>query len=344
MGQGKQGPPGQAGIDGQPGSQGPIGPQGPQGPQGDRGIQGPEGPRGPPGANGEVTRNDMKGLTLWCADGDLCKLPSGKRGIDWGFGASKIMDDGQLIIESDDNIYHRVGGENVTNVTKDMAYIFGNKGLQFGQGFDREINAGQISYGRHDGGQNGSLNLVGGGKNGQARVVRVWDALQLGDTYFRQDDDWVRLTGDKNNPSAYNRGLAAKQLWARDNIYTPKLRLEQGLGPYKVRFFDKGTCLDAGQFGGNGDHPCNDAGNAWQQWYYNPVTGHLRNVQTNKCLDTMGGAWQLNDCNNHQNQRFWRMEHLLRNGNGQCLDVGNREHKWNCDGNNNNQKLVFDLI
>ena len=225
--------------------------------------------------------------------------------------------------------------------TKDNIFIYGGKALQFGQDFEREANAGQISYGRHDGGVNGSLNIIGAGKNGQARVVRVWDTLQLGDTYLRQDDDWVRLIGNKNDINAYNRGLAAKQLWARDNIYTPKLRLEHGMGPYKVRFFDKGTCLDAGQFGGNGDLACNDVNNAWQQWYYNPTTGHLRNVQTNKCLDTMGGAWQLNDCNNHQNQRFWRMEHLLRNGNGQCLDVGNKDHKWNCDGNNNNQKLVL---
>ena len=286
----------------------------------------------------------MKTLSLWCADGELCKLPPGKKGLDWGYGASKIYDDAQLKIESDDNIFMRVGGDNVTNFTKDNIFIYGGKALQFGQDFEREANAGQISYGRHDGGVNGSLNIIGAGKNGQARVVRVWDTLQLGDTYLRQDDDWVRLIGNKNDINSYNRGLAAKQLWARDNIYTPKLRLEHGMGPYKVRFFDKGTCLDAGQFGGNGDLACNDVNNAWQQWYYNPTTGHLRNVQTNKCLDTMGGAWKLNDCNNHQNQRFWRMEHLLRNGNGQCLDVGNKDHKWNCDGNNNNQKLVFDLI
>lgn len=210
MGQGKQGPPGQDGI---PGSQGP---QGPQGPQGDKG---PEGPRGPPGINGEVTKNDMKGLTLWCADGELCKLPSGKRGIDWGFGGSRIMDDAQLIIESDDNIYHRVGGDNVTNVTKDMAYVFGNKGLQFGQGFEREANAGQISYGRHDGGQDGTFNIVGAGKNGQSRMVNVWESLRTtqaigvgdmprdwtGANFKRRDGRWTHFDW-KDDQKNYIRG------------------------------------------------------------------------------------------------------------------------------------------
>jgi hypothetical protein len=58
----------------------------------------------------------------------------------------------------------------------------------------------------------------------------------------------------------------------------------------------------------------------------------------------MGDKWRFNDCNNHENQRFWKMEHLLRNGNGSCLDTGNNDHRAGCDGNNNNQKLVFDLI
>jgi hypothetical protein len=55
-----------------------------------------------------------------------------------------------------------------------------NGALQFGHGYDREGNAGQISYGRHDGGQDGSLNIVGAGKGGQARTVRIWDRLSVG--------------------------------------------------------------------------------------------------------------------------------------------------------------------
>lgn len=94
-----------------------------------------------------------------------------------------------------------------------------SKALQFGQGYDREENAGQISYGRHDGGQEGSLNIVGAGKAGKARVVRVWDTLRIGDTHLRQDYDWLRLLGDQNDLNSYNRGLAAKNLWSREKLW-----------------------------------------------------------------------------------------------------------------------------
>jgi hypothetical protein len=62
------------------------------------------------------------------------------------------------------------------------------------------------------------LNIVGAGSPTDRRVVRVWDALQLNEAIFRQDDDWVRITGDRNNPYAYNKGLAAKQLYAHDKL------------------------------------------------------------------------------------------------------------------------------
>jgi hypothetical protein len=141
-----------------------------------------KGDKGEPGNIGDYTalKSNLYGSTLtgatnpatiWCADGDLCNIPKGVLG------------------------------------------------LQFGVGLDREQNAGQISYGKHDGGVDGSLDVIGAGKNGQARVVRVWDALQIGDAIFRQDDDWVRITGNKNDFNAYNRGLAAKNLWARDKLY-----------------------------------------------------------------------------------------------------------------------------
>jgi hypothetical protein len=143
-------------------------------------FQGPRGSDGNIGDAGALKSNLFDtGRTMWCADGELCQIPKGKTGI---------------------------------SVSQSAA-------LKFGDGFTKEINAGTISYGRFDGGENGSLNIVGGGKDGQARLVRVWDTLQLGDAILRQDDDWVRITGDKNNPNAYNKGLAAASLWARDKLY-----------------------------------------------------------------------------------------------------------------------------
>ena len=29
--------------------------------------------------------------SLWCADGEMCKIPDNKKGIDWGFGVVKFM-------------------------------------------------------------------------------------------------------------------------------------------------------------------------------------------------------------------------------------------------------------
>lgn len=88
--------------------------------------------------------------------------------------------------------------------------------FEFGAGTQgKEVNAGKIRYGGWD---SKALNIVGAGKPGEHRVVRVWDALQLNEAIFRQDDDWVRITGDRNNKNAYNKGLAAKDLWARDSI------------------------------------------------------------------------------------------------------------------------------
>jgi len=235
---GQQGPKGDRGETGAPSSvPGPQGPSGPAGPMGPQGVVGPVGAQGPKGADGEVTNaaltTRLQTQTMWCADGDICKIPQGKKGIDWGYGASKIWDDGQLKVESDDNIFLRVANKDTVHVTGNgvrinapdansfavmsvgNGHIFrngdtrkedggaktmtirnddgdmrimastekiaipGKTYLQFGDGFDREGSAGQIAYGRHDGGQDGSLNIVGAGKNGQPRRVRIWDTLNV---------------------------------------------------------------------------------------------------------------------------------------------------------------------
>lgn len=88
---GPRGPPGES-IIGPPGES-IIGPRGPpgesiKGDKGDKGdsivgpagqsITGPQGPQGNPGVNGEVTYAYMKTNSLWCADGGICSMPSGK--------------------------------------------------------------------------------------------------------------------------------------------------------------------------------------------------------------------------------------------------------------------------
>ncbi len=122
-------------------------------------------------------------------------------------------------------------------VIEPTSSLSGNKTFEFGTGVQgKEINAGKIGYGTWD---TNALNIVGAGAPGKTRVTRVFDALQLGDAIFKQDDDWVRITGNRDNALAsesYNKGLAAKNLWARDNVYTNTASAQKlCLG---------GTCID----------------------------------------------------------------------------------------------------
>jgi hypothetical protein len=121
----------------------------------------------------------------------------------------------------------------------DRVDVKGAGPLQFGQGFDREANAGQISYGMHDGGVNGTLNIVGAGKNGQPRMVNVWESLRTtqalgvgdmprdwtGANFKRRDGRWTHFDW-KDDQRNYIRGntlhdgvfsLQDNQLRFRDN-------------------------------------------------------------------------------------------------------------------------------
>lgn len=281
------------------------GPQGVDGKPGAEGKQGPEGKAGL-GYDTEQSKGYLKGVTMWCADGELCNLPAGKKGLNWGYGSSKIYDDAQLKIESDDNIFMRVanrdtihvhpnglqvnnpdqnawtqlsvgrghlfrngdtrkddGGEKTMTLRNDDGHLRlmssteaillpGKTYLQFGQDFDREGSAGQIGYGRHDGGQDGSLNIVGAGKNGQKRRVRVWDTLQLGNWTLNADDDHLRFyhNGDQKFV-VHNDGntWSKSQGWLSGDAPTYEFRTQNG------------RCLD----GGSNGQGC-DWNNEWRRF------------------------------------------------------------------------------
>jgi hypothetical protein len=185
--QGEQGPLGPQGLRGMQGEQGsastvagPTGPIGTIGPKGDRGETGAASTI--PGPSGEVTKDFMKNNSLWCADGELCKIPAGKKGIDFGFGGSRIDNDSDLRIVSDDNIFMQVGENKDNNFqfTNEALYLKKSNYIQFGQDYERQGGAGQIGYAKYDRGERGgSLNIVGAGKNGEERIVRVWDTLKV---------------------------------------------------------------------------------------------------------------------------------------------------------------------
>lgn len=317
MGAGQSGPKGDKGLTGDTGPLGPkgdtglIGPKGdtgligPSGPKGDTGAQGIQGPIGPTGgAKGEPGIQGLQGPLG--PKGDTGPLgPKGDIGIQGIQGIQGLKGD--------------PGVQGIQGLTGPTGPI-GPTGAQGISGADYSKTTDFIL--------GSSANKTDRGDTGVSRAM-VKDGGSMLTINYANDFKGVNMNGPVN----INGGLN-----------TSRMRLEQGLGPYKVRFFDKNTCLDSGQFGANADYTCTDNGNISQQWFYHPVSGHLRNVGSGKCLDTMGDKWQLNDCNNHQNQRFWKFENQLRNGNGDCLDVGNTGHHAGCNGGNNNQKLVFDLI
>ena len=100
-------------------------------------LRGDKGPAGELLAGGQASvRSNLfdKGYTMWCADGEMCKLPLNKKGVD----------------------------------------IDKSNFIHFGTGYTKEDNAGKIGYGIWDGGENGTLNILGAGKAEEVRRVRVW--------------------------------------------------------------------------------------------------------------------------------------------------------------------------
>jgi hypothetical protein len=194
--------------------------------------------------------------------------------------------------------------------------------LQFGQGFNREGNAGQISYGMHDGGENGTLNIVGAGKNGQPRQVQVWESLRAtqalgvgdmprdwtGANFKRRDGRWTHFdwVGDQRNyirgdtvvdGNVIINGQSTYQPVRPRNTLNKCLDVERGLGDNgaKVQLWD---C----HYGAN------------QQIAYNQASKQLVFQHSNKCVDVAGG----------------------NNANGTQI------HQWDCGRDNINQKFVYD--
>lgn len=83
------------------------------------------------------------------------------------------------------------------------SFVKGSSALQFGDGYTREQNAGQISYGMHDGGEEGSLNIVGAGKSSTDRRVRVWDKLLVNTICSADGSNCVNISDIVNKNGRY---------------------------------------------------------------------------------------------------------------------------------------------
>jgi hypothetical protein len=163
------------------------------------------------------------------------------------------------------------------------------------------------------------------GDTGPSRALVKGDGGQLVVNYGNDFKGGVKIDSDlKVNGKIKNRGF---------------------VGPYQMRFYGHDNkCADVGQNNGFGILKCDDT-NKNQQFYTNSNTGQILNAENNKCLDTNGGnKWAWIACNDGQNQQFWRKEHLLQWKNGRCLDIGNADRSWTCDGNNKNQSFSMKYL
>jgi hypothetical protein len=150
-----------------------------------------------------------------------------KESLSWD--SNKVTVRNQLCVE--DQCVTKDDVRRLKNPAAPTASVANQDAFEFGAGIPgKEINAGKIRYG--SGWDTGALNIVGAGPTAGTRVTRVWDGLKIGQAIFRQDDDWVRITKDINNKDAYDKGLAAKNLFASDDVYVGK------------KLCIDGTCID----------------------------------------------------------------------------------------------------
>ncbi|NBP15104.1 hypothetical protein EBU95_12010, partial [bacterium] len=185
-------------------------------------FQGPKGADGNIGDAGALKSNLFdQARTMWCADGDLCKVPTGKKGIDWGYGTSKIIDDGQLRIVSDDNIFLRVGDKSQKGIHVTQA---GVGGVVIGDDANLTDFTG-LNIKRRDG-----KYTHFDWKDDQKNYIR-------GDTIIDGNTTINGSTRSNGNIILNDNGLSGRGF----------------IGPFRLRLYDKGTCMDSGQFGGNGD-------------------------------------------------------------------------------------------
>jgi hypothetical protein len=217
MGAGPQGP------QGPPGPGGPAGPPGPAGPKGESGtvgwsdfteaqkaqlinqlkafaeFKGPKGDPGPAGAIGPaggLKEEDIKDKTMWCADGEICKVPANKKFPAIYLSNSDHKDDnngilytnsGAVVFTADNLIDLRNKGkkksdisfhtdvDNTTHIQNpDGKLKINPRGIMFGGlNNDKEGNSAQISAGLH---VPNSLNIVGmsSDKNAINRKIDMW--------------------------------------------------------------------------------------------------------------------------------------------------------------------------
>lgn len=221
---GETGETGMTGGVGPSGSQGPAGIPGPSGlrgevgPRGESGPVGPQGSQGIPGtiANAESVETTLKPRTMWCAaDGSICSIPPTANAT----FTKDVTVGGNTLLNSD-----------VKFKSGKFVHFAGDQAIGSADG-QKETNAGVMGYNLF-GGTNArpQLSIVGGGKAGQGRRIKMWDeVLVTGNIGIGNDgndgkfylnpggDQWLRLQNKDGNYGGL--GIAADNGWFGGNVY-----------------------------------------------------------------------------------------------------------------------------
>ena len=227
--QGPAGPAGPAGIQGPIGSIGAAGiqgPAGPVGPKGDTGPQGVPGNLGDPVALKEALFT--LGRTMWCADGDVCQIPAGKK----GFTNGTIVIDTNTIKNDkagEAGRMHISGGEKLYLLNKDGVII----GKEWGGNGNLSVQ-GNINVNGEIFAPNG-VNLVFGGskisdRNGNLHLdTDDWvefpsGKIKLGKWEIDASDEHLRFRkdGDGQMFVMHNKSWHDGSTWVKGNYFSER--------------------------------------------------------------------------------------------------------------------------
>ncbi len=271
---------------------------------------------GPPGtiADDESIKLTFEKKSLWCADGELCTIPTKK----WDGSTNRSPGDPSKVGELGIQIpatgrIHTPGRLHMSG--DEFLYILNKSGAIVGKEW----------------GGTGNLSVQGKLTVGEKLHTPPGANLCNSDGTICVDVSDIKNTINNTTKLMNNRPINK----AQDAGF---------VGPLKLIAYGHGNkCWDVGQNNGLGIHDCMD-GNKYQTFWYSPVTGQLYSEQLDKCLDNTDNEITWNTCNNHENQSFQKENHVLRWGNGRCVDVNSNIRKYTCDPNNPNQKVRFGYV
>jgi hypothetical protein len=140
-------------------------------------------------------------------------------------------DDTGLKWKSDGIVSFMSDTQEIGTFGHDGLNVNGRRTMEFGKGEDKEVNAGKIGYKTWTG---NSLDIVGAGRNGEARKVHIWDDLNVSNTASVTNlMEFGANTGKSWNG---NGSISYKTPW--DNRALNMVGAENSGKPRRIHFWD----------------------------------------------------------------------------------------------------------